>query len=399
MLLSSTIILPVNKSKQQGAFNALHQKRWSKAFVILLLCLVVFVLSGWSDLTVKIETGVYQFVYPANFGNRISIPADNPTTKEGVYLGRMLFYEKKLSADNTVSCGSCHQQAKAFTDGKALSEGVNHGLSSRNSMSLTNLLWARKFFWDGRATGLEQQAVFPLTDPHEMGQSLDASVKKLNATANYPALFKVVYGDEKITGYRITKAIAQFERTLISCNSKYDQYLRNAYQPKAEELKGMELFMTGPNPEKGIRGANCVHCHGGVKNYMELFHNNGLDSVPKDAGIEKISGLASDRGRFKVPTLRNIALTAPYMHDGRFKTLTEVIDHYSDHLQESASLSTFLRGESNEIGGKTLHLKPEEKTALIAFLNMLTDSTFITDQRFSDPNQSSAKNKNKNDTK
>ena len=367
------------------------------AVILLLLSIVIF--SGWTYWLKTIETGPYQFVYPANFGNRINIPNDNQTTRQGVYLGRMLFYEKRLSASNAISCSSCHQQAKAFTDGTVLSKGVDSVLPSRNSMSLTNLLWTRKFFWDGRASSLEEQAVFPLTNPHEMGQPLDISVRKLSETNEYPALFKLVFGDVNITPDRITKALAQFERTLISCNSKYDQYLKNTYRPTQEELNGMTLFMTGPDPERGIRGGNCVHCHGGVKNYMELFHNNGLDSIPKDAGIEALTGLSADRGRFKAPTLRNIALTAPYMHDGRFKTLNEVVDHYSDHIKESASLSTFIRGESNDKGGTSLNLRSQEKKELIAFLNMLTDSTFINDPRFSDPHLSSTLNKTKNTSK
>ena len=378
-------------------YNRVFMKH--KGFVILLILGLITCLSGWSYINDGIETGPYELVYPANFGSRINVPDDNPTTKQGVYLGRMLFYEKKLSANNTLSCAGCHQQDKAFTDDKALSEGVDHVLTTRNSMSLANLLWARKFFWDGRAGSLEDQAVTPMTNPHEMGQSLEVSVKKLSKTATYPALFKLVYGDNAITGDRVCKAISQFERTLISCNSKYDQYLKNVYKPTKQELSGMNLFMTGPNPEKEIRGANCAHCHGGAKTYNELFHNNGLDSVPKDVGIEALTGLTVDRGRFKVPTLRNIALTAPYMHDGRFKTLDEVVDHYSDHLKESEVLSTFLRGESNDIGGKTLHLKPEEKKDIIAFLNMLTDSTFINDPRFSDPNKVASKQKSKTNSK
>jgi len=366
-----------------------------KGVAVFVFSLLIIILSGWTYMADDIETGPWQFIYPANFGNRINVPADNPTTKEGVYLGRMLFYEKKLSANNMLSCASCHQQQKAFTDGKALSEGVDHMTANRNSMSLANLLWTRKFFWDGRAASLEEQAVFPLTNPHEMGQAVSVSAKKISGTDAYPALFKVVYGDENITPDRVVKAISQFERTLISCNSRYDGYMNGTYKPTDQELKGMELFMTAPNPQKGIRGGNCAHCHGGTKNYMELFHNNGLDSIPKDAGIETLTGLVSDRGRFKVPTLRNIALTAPYMHDGRFKTLDEVIDHYSDHIKESPSLSTFLRGESNDKGGKTLNLHPEEKKAIIAFLNMLTDSTFINDPRFSDPNNISAQIKTK----
>ncbi|MDN5287492.1 MAG: Cytochrome-c peroxidase [Mucilaginibacter sp.] len=364
-----------------------------KGCVMFILLAFIIILSGWSYINNTIETGAYNFVYPANFGNRIQIPADNPTTKQGVYLGRMLFYETKLSANNTLSCSSCHEQRKAFTDGRAFSPGVDHVLTSRNSMSLVNLLWGRKFFWDGRATGLEEQASTPLTNPHEMGQSLEASAKKLSQTPAYPALFKLVYGDEDINGNRITKAIAQFERTLISANSRYDQYLRKAYQLTADELKGMELFNNAPQPDKGIRGANCAHCHGGVKTYMELFHNNGLDSIPKDAGIGALTGLAADRGRFKVPTLRNITLTAPYMHDGRFKTLDEVVDHYSEHIQESASLSAFLRGESNEPGGQSLKLLPREKKQIIAFLNMLTDSAFINNPDFTDPHLLTTKTK------
>jgi len=275
-------------SKNALASESDHQPKmyWHKSRMVLIMTGLVFVLSGWISFDSAIDTGPYSFVYPANFGNRISIPEDNPTTKQGVYLGRMLFYEKKLSANNTLSCASCHKQERAFTDDKAFSEGVDHTPTARNAMSLTNLLWSRKFFWDGRAANLEEQAVFPLTNPHEMGQSLAGSVKKLEATTQYPAVFKLVYGDGAITGDRIVKAISQFERTLISCNSYYDQYLRNAYKPTTQELKGLELFMNGPDPAKGIRGANCAHCHGGTKNYMELFHNNGLDSILKTRGLK-----------------------------------------------------------------------------------------------------------------
>ena len=367
-------------------------KKPGKSFTIFSILIVVICLSAWSYFTDPIETGAYEFVYPANFGNRINIPADNPTTKQGVYLGRLLFYETRLSATNKLSCGSCHQQEKAFTDGKPFSVGVDNVPTPRNAMSLTNLLWERKFFWDGRAEGLEAQAIIPMTNPHEMGQTLEASVKKLKGDTAYHTLFKLVYGDDAISGDRIAKAIAQFERTLISCNSKYDRYLAGKYQPTPQELNGIKLFMSGPNPEKSIRGANCGHCHGGPKTYMELFHNNGLDSIPKDIGIEALTNLPSDRGRFKVPTLRNIALTAPYMHDGRFKTLAEVVDHYSNHVRQSESLSTVFRGESNEVGGKTLKLTADEKRDIVAFLNMLTDDTFLTDPRFADPHKLAVKN-------
>lgn len=362
-------------------------KQSGRVAMLLLLLIVVMAVSALHYGNDPVPLGPYHFNYPANFGNRINTPDDNPATKQGVYLGRLLFYEKRLSANNTMSCGSCHQQQKAFTDGKMFSEGVDGVATPRNSMALVNLLWTRKFFWDGRSASLEDQAAIPLTAAHEMGQLLTVSARKIKGAGQYPALFKLVYGDEAITPSRIVKAIAQFERTLISADSRYDQFLRNAYQPTSRELKGMALFNQRPQPDKGIRGGDCAHCHGGVKMYQELFHNNGLDSVPKDNGIEALTGRLSDRGRFKVPTLRNIALTAPYMHDGRFKTLEEVLDHYNAHIMQSASLSPFLTGESNEKGGKTLKLLPEEKNDIIAFLNLLTDSTFITNPQFSDPHQ------------
>lgn len=330
-------------------------------------------------------TAPYTPVYPAYFGNRTNIPADNPLTREGVYLGRQLFYETQLSAGNKISCGSCHQQKLAFTDGKAFSTGVDSIRTDRSAMSLANLLWVRNFFWDGRAGSLEQQAVTPLTAPHEMGQSLEQSVKKLRHTKGYPALFRAAFGVDSLTGDQIVKALSQFERTLISANAPYDRYLEGKYQPDAAAMRGMQLFMSAPVPERNIRGANCGHCHGSPKLYMELFHNNGLDSLPPDAGREKLTGLAADRGRFRVPTLRNIALTAPYMHDGRFQTLEQVLDHYSEHIISSPSLSPVLRNTSNAIGGNSLQLSNSEKKDIIAFLHLLTDSAFISNPQFSNP--------------
>jgi cytochrome c peroxidase len=323
--------------------------------------------------------------YPSYFGNRIFIPAGNAVTEEGVYLGRRLFYETRLSANNRISCATCHRQEFAFTDGKPFSTGIDGTLTERNSMSLANLLWVRNFFWDGRANGLEEQAKTPLTNPHEMGQSLQASAQKLLATKTYPLLFKKAFGSTMITGDGILKALAQFERTLISGNANYDKYLRGEYQPTASELNGIALFFTNPDPNKNIRGAACGHCHGGPKTFSELFHNNGLDSLPGDAGREKITSQSIDKGRFRVVTLRNIALTAPYMHDGRFKTLSAVVDHYNEHIQQSETLSIFLQNNSNTVNGSQLDLTVQEKKDLLAFLHLLTDSSFITDKRFSNP--------------
>lgn len=331
------------------------------------------------------EPHPYKIEYPAYFGNRFFIPEDNPTTVEGVALGRMLFYETALSSNNKISCATCHQQEYAFTDRKDFSEGVDGFVQPRNTMSLTNLLWVQNFFWDARTKGLENQADSPLIKVHEMGQAIGVAVQKLKEKKIYNARFEAAFGDKEISPGRIKKALAQFERTLISCNSRYDQYLQGKYQPSISELNGIELFFNNPDPGKNIRGAACGHCHAGPKTYQEMFHNNGLDAAPKDVGRAAITGQAYDIGRFRVVSLRNIGLTAPYMHDARFKTLEEVVDHYSDHIADSPQLSPFLKNNSNNINGTRLGLTSQEKKDLLAFLNMLTDSGFITDKRFSNP--------------
>jgi len=369
----------------KGWKHKFSRRNCSMITCIPALFFLLFVLSSLKNEDNDLQKGAYIFKYPSYFGNRINVPEDNLTTNQGVYLGRRLFYETRLSANNSFSCGSCHMQSKAFTDGRKLSIGIDNSNTDRNAMALVNLLWNRKFFWDGRSNSLEEQAGFPMTNPHEMGQSLAVSVKKLQSTNYYPKLFKEVFGDEKITSDRIVKALAQFERTLISANSRYDRYLSKSVKLSDAEMRGLLLFNAAPNPDKLIRGANCAHCHGGPKNYLELFHNNGLDSIYKDSGIGMITGFPGDHGRFKVPTLRNIALTAPYMHDGRFATLDEVVEHYSEHVKNSNSLSAFLQGESNVKGSLSVKLRTEEKKDLIAFLNTLTDSTFVKNPEFSNP--------------
>lgn len=326
----------------------------------------------------------YRLSYPSYFGNRTNFEDDNPLTVEGVELGRRLFYEKRLSGSNTVACASCHQQARAFTDGRAFSVGFDGTLTKRNSMSLANLLWVRNFFWDGRAGSLEAQAVVPLTDPHEMGQSMDSSVEKLKALGFYDPLFAAAFGGDAaatrtpaagaITADRIVKALGQFERTLISANAPYDKYIRGEYPLTAAERAGLLLF---------FGRANCGNCHGGPKTFNETYHNNGLDREPGDPGRADVTGMEYDRGRFRVVTLRNIALTGPYMHDGRFKTLEEVIDHYNEHVEPSVTLSPTLRDTLNV--PVRLGLSAVEKGALLAFLHTLTDSAFVTDKKFADP--------------
>ncbi len=355
----------------------------TKLFLTILL-MGIFLISINALLGSKVSP-LYEIKYPAYFGDRIFIPADNTTTEAGVKLGRMLFYETALSAGNTISCGTCHKQELAFTDGKKMSTGIDGSLQSRNTMSLANLLWVSNFFWDGRAAGLEEQAKTPLTSPHEMGQSLAISVAKLKKIENYPLLFKEAFASDSISEQMIVKALAQFERTLVSADSRYDQYLRGEYKPTKSELNGISLFYTSPDPLKNIRGADCAHCHGGPKTYTELFQNNGLDSLPSDRGRELVTGLDIDRGRFRVAGLRNIAATAPYMHDGRFETLEEVVDHYNEHVVSNILTSPFLRDRSNTLNGKSLDLPKDEKKDILAFLNMLTDSAFISDRNFSNP--------------
>lgn len=358
-----------------------------RTWLYLSVGLAAILLSASSDSSMPrlTTTEPYPLTYPSYFGNRINITADNPLTVQGVALGRRLFYEKNLSANNSISCGTCHQQQYAFTDGKPFSRGLDGTPTRRNSMSLDNLLWVRHFFWDGRANSMEQQAITPLTDPHEMGQSLEASIQKLRRMPTYPALFDAAFGSDTITAERMIKALTQFERTLVSANAPYDRYLSGTYQPTAAEKRGIALFYSNPDPSKGIRGAGCDHCHAGPRTFNDLYHNNGLDSLPADKGREEITGLLSDRGRFRVVSLRNIALTGPYMHDGRFRTLEEVLDHYSEHIRQSASLSAVLRNNSNEVNGTSLRLTKAEKSDLIAFLHMLTDTSFITNPQFSDP--------------
>ncbi len=335
------------------------------------------------------------FVTPYYFGG-FSVPQDNPMTVEGIELGRMLFYEKMLSADNSISCGTCHQQEKAFTDGRALALGVSKRELPRNSMALVNLLWGpQRFMWDGRAQSLEDQALQPIENPDEMGETLDNVVIKLQAMPIYVEKFRTAFGTEDITPTRIARALATFQRTLISFDSKYDQYLRGEVDLDEQERWGHQLFTTHPDAKAGIRGANCVDCHSqfltsGFQIGFDGFSNNGLDDEGAlETGLFAVTGETYDRGKFKVPTLRNIELTAPYMHDGRFKTLEEVLDHYNEHIRDSTTLDPLIREASNHTrkGDEPpgLDLTEEEKAAVIAFLKTLTDQGFITNERFSDP--------------
>ncbi|MEL6534212.1 MAG: cytochrome c peroxidase, partial [Bacteroidota bacterium] len=280
-------------------------------------------------------------------------------------------------------------------DGKQFSTGITGEEGTFNAMSLQNLLWDTRFFWDGRSSSLEEQALLPIEDPIELHQSLEATVEKFSADTEYPTMFEEVFGDPAITADRIAKAIGQFERILISNDSRFDQYLRNEGELTELELLGYRLFSTHPNPRSGTRGANCADCHLGPRTSgsnvgFQGFHNNGLDGANAMLpGLAPVSDDPGDFGKFKAPTLRNIAKTAPYMHDGRFQTLEEVLDHYNEHIQYSETLDILITEASNNVeripGEVKLGLTEEEKTAILAFLETLTDEQFLSNPAFSDP--------------
>ncbi|MFY0654281.1 MAG: cytochrome-c peroxidase [Cyclobacteriaceae bacterium] len=363
--------------------------------IILFLFLFLIIACGNGEDEVIFNPTKYSLDAPIYFGDNSHFPAHNPLTVEGVALGRMLFYEKKLSRNNTISCATCHEQEKAFTDGLAKSPGIDGHLTAKNTMSLVNLPWTSRFFWDGRAESLEIQALEPIKDQIEMDQTLLETVVKLENTSEYPDAFFKAFGNTSVTSERIAEALAQFQRTLISSNSKYDKHLRGEIELTDQEKYGMELFFTHPEPSIGLRGGNCGDCHvniltSGVNDNFEGFKNNGLeDDEGLESGLEEVTGLASDRGKFKVPSLRNIALTAPYMHDGRFATLEEVLDHYNDHIKKSETLDPLILEASNETIDPNVDVKlgltAEEIQAIIAFLHALTDNEFISNEAFSDP--------------
>ena len=314
----------------------------------------------------------YRFQMSATFPIP-DLPHDNPLTEERVALGERLFRETGLSKNNTLSCASCHDSKQAFTDPRKYSIGVRDQVGSRNAMPLFNLAWKSSFFWDGRAPSLRAQALMPIHDHTEMDESLTNVVAKLSARTNYPALFTAAFGSPEITTEKIGLSIESFLLTLTSFDSKFDRALRGETELTADEKRGFELFMTEYDPRREQFGADCFHCHGGALFQSQTFANNGLDSNFPDAGRAKVTGKDSDKGKFSTPSLRNIALTAPYMHDGRFATLEEVVEHYSTGVKRSATLDPNLAKHPE--GG--IRLNKADKVALVAFLLTLTDEKYL----------------------
>ncbi|WP_317129264.1 cytochrome-c peroxidase [Cognatitamlana onchidii] len=298
---------------------------------------------------------------------------------EGIALGEKLFFDPVLSIDNSISCADCHAPEFAFSDNRQFSEGVNGTQGNRNSMPLFNLAWNydEHFFWDGNTFSLEHQAFVPVTDSTEMKSTWIDVQNKLQNHPEYPTLFENAFGSSNIDSTRIAKAIAQFERTLISSNSKFDQFLLGETDLSPQEQNGFSIFMDE------ARG-DCFHCHGSDKNPLwtdNIFHNNGLDETFTDLGLGRVTGDPADNGKFKTPSLRNLAYTAPYMHDGRFATIDEVINHYSEGLKNSATIDPLMK----KVGQGGVGLTTSDKADLKAFLLSLSDYDFINNPAFLNP--------------
>lgn len=327
-------------------------------------------------------TSPYPLEIPARFP-RVELPPDNPPTQEGVALGRALFFDPALSRDRSVSCASCHDPGAAFADpGKKFSFGIDGRSSVRNSMPLFNLAWHGRMFWDGRAASLREQVLHPIEDPREMGHDLDALVDELGP--QYGEAFAATFGDGGVTADRLARALEQFLLTLVSSDSRFDRAVRGEVGLSAREKRGFELFVTENDPARNLRGADCFHCHGGSLFTNHDFHNNGLtDSFEADGlGLAAVTGNESDTGKFKTPSLRNVALTPPYMHDGRFATLEEVVAHYNDGVHPSPTLDPNLAKHDG------LGLSDREQADLVAFLHTLTDADFANDHSAADSNDS-----------
>lgn len=313
------------------------------------------------------------------------LPTDNPLTVQGVELGRMLFYEKMLSADSSQSCASCHQQVDGFSDKRKFSIGVEMLPGRRQAMPIFNMAWhSNEFFWDGRATLLRDQSLLPIEDPLEMNETLPNVIAKLSDTEAYRDQFMRAFGSEEINAEKMSLAMEQFMLSIVSFNSKYDKYLAGELELTESEERGRVLFETEYNPFfPEFSGADCAHCHGGANFENDQYMNNGLDSDANftDLGREEVTQLPADRAKFKVPSLRNIAVTAPYMHDGRFQTLEEVIDHYNEGIQESSTADVTVLN-TRDTG---LFLTEQDKEDLINFLKTLTDETFLNEPAYQSP--------------
>lgn len=384
-------------------------------YYIISVLLISLIFSCKKEISIndnKHKATPYQIKIPKYFPTSLNIPEDNPMTYEGIRLGRYLFYDGRLSGrthpDSLISCGTCHVQSNGFEcgiDNPRFPGGKTFGLTGiptpHYMMPLVNLVFNHNgYLWNGLISSennnlgnpnygvpanpqyhyrnLESLVWMAIAAPHEFNGNIERTVKTIASIPIYPPMFKAAFGTEEVTYDRISKAIAQFVRTLISSNSKFDKYLRGETNLTSDELMGYVLFTTE-------NGADCFHCHGGAGNILfttNLFYNNGKDSIFTDNRDRFfVTGDIKDKGAYKTPTLRNIMLTAPYMHDGRYKTIDEVIDFYSSGLIVSPYVNPLMHHVNN--GG--VQLTQNQKKQLKAFLNTLTDYDFISDTNFSKP--------------
>ena len=324
---------------------------WKIIFGILILISLAFA---------KMETTPIYFDVPKGWPKPNYDFEANPLTEEGFQLGRRLFYDPILSRDNTISCASCHLQATGFTHiDHSLSHGIEGKIGTRNTLALMNLAWTKKFMWDGGVNHLDIQPLAPITSAVEMDETLENVVSKLQKSEKYRDLFEKAFGTSKITGQLALKALSQFALQLVSSNSKYDKVMRKEAVFTLQEQKGYELFIN-----------NCASCHKEPLFTSDKFENNGLqiDTTLNDIGRMKITNKQEDYLRFKVPTLRNVQYTFPYMHDGRFKTLTEVVKHYNS-LKNDKNLSKQL--------SKPMNLSDNDRVDLVAFLKTLKPTCLL----------------------
>lgn len=337
-------------------------------------------------------TTPYTFSYNTAMLPPPRVPADNPLTAEGVYLGRMLFYDPILSADSTQSCSSCHNQANAFTDnGLALSKGIQGTIGKRNSMPIFNLMWHLDgFFWDGRADVLKHQAIMPIVDPTEMDETIGNVLVKLNNSPLYKEHFKKAFNTNEPSEELLGKALEQFMLSIVSGNSKFDRVALGLETFTDQEKVGQIIFNTeaitlsqeiDPKNPKNY-GADCFHCHGNSLFMRREFLNNGLPSNG-DKGRGEITGEAKDNCNFKTPSLRNIEKTGPYMHDGRFKTLEEVVQFYLGPMQDNCN--SLANSPNMHALKDSVYLSPDHKAALVSFLKTLTDDEMLTKEEYSNP--------------
>lgn len=309
------------------------------------------------------------FVVPAHFPPPVYSFDGNPVTEAGFELGRKLFYDKRLSVDGTVSCGTCHAQVHGFADHNIpLSFGVEGRMGKRNTPGLANLAWIPAFMWDGGINHIEVMPIAPITDHAEMAHDLSRLITYLQSATEYPEAFQKAFGQSTINTQNLLRAIAQFQGSMVSYRSKYDKWLRGELSLTANEEAGRLIFE-----------AKCSSCHPGPLFTDFTYRNNGLDSTFTDQGRMRITLDPQDEGSFRVPSLRNVALTGPYMHDGRFRNLRQVLDHYDHGIVQSPTLDLEL------LQGITL--STDEQDLLIDFLHTLSDFDFISDHRFSEPKE------------